>query len=386
MVGRVSFESQSLPPGAVDWYSKMWQALDADNIYPNSVEAAASGDLYQIGRVVNVHVTTLLELLRFTGDLRLLDRVDLSMQAARSQLRDTNNDGYLNWRWLHDPSNQQWYGDDHHAMDEQMTHGLIAAVAWAYQANRDLTSPGGVDYGERADFWLAYLKNDFEPKWREREETGGFDYLYALLMHPYFQTIRYFHYMGLLTGDAGYTTESRKLASAITNEFRVVQTREGPAFVWGEGVRSHDFTVRFLQPTIYASYVVQTAQELALEGMLPFADLTFMTRLARTITGFVIDDGDKSFALDVGGHRPILDLDAAPLLPHDPGFARLTVDQWGIMNFGALAAFDTTGTIARVNREVFDHLEDDGPPRRIYMPSAFIIQSYLDEYMSRVVR
>lgn len=373
-----TFDASTLPPDARVWYDRFWTALRAPGIYPNSLEAAATGDLYQIGRVVNVHVSTLLQVFRLTGDLALLDEVDKPMQVARSTLRDTNGDGYLNWTWLHDPDNSQWYGDDYHTMDEDMTHGLVAAVAWAYRQNRDQVSPGGVDYAERADFWLGYLKDDFEPKWRARSRTTGYDYLYTELMHPYLQTVRYFHYMGLLTGDDGYTAEAQSLADALKDEFLAEPTDSGPAFVWGQGIQGEDSYVHYFQPTIYAAYTVQTVLELASEGMEPFASTEFLTRLARGIATFVIDNGATDFAVDVGGQRPFADLAAAPLPPHDPGYDRLTSAQWGIMPFGSLAPFDASGKVAEVSAAVYAALERGQPPRRIYLPAASFISALLE--------
>lgn len=368
-----AFDLSTLPADARLWYERFWSALRSPNIYPNSLEAAASGDLYQIGRVVNVHVSTVMQVFRITGDLGLLDEIDRTMQVVRSTLKDTNGDGYLNWTWLHDPGNSQWYGDDYHTMDEDMTHGLIAAVAWLYQENRDQVSPNGVDYSERADFWLGYLQNDFEPKWRARSKTTGYDYLYTELMHPYLQTVRYYHYMNLLTGDPGYGTEAQKLADALNSEFLAVPTPNGPAFVWGQGVQGEESYVHYFQPTIYAAYTVQTILELAAEGMQPFTSLPFLTELARGITTFVIDNGATDFAVDVGGQRPFADLAAAPLPPNDPGYERVTRDQWAIMAFGSLAPFDDSGKVADVNAAVYQRLERGVTPRRIYLPAAFFV-------------
>lgn len=365
------FDRGSLPEQARTWYDKFWTALEAPNIYPNSRDAAATGDLYQIGRVVNVHVSTVMAVFRATGDLGLLDEIDRTMQVARSTLKDTNGDGYRNWRWLHDPNNPEWYGDDYHTMDEDMTHGLIAAVAWLYQQNRDQASPNGIDYGERADFWLGYLKNDFEPKWRARSATTGYDYLYTELMHPYLQTVRYYHYMGLLTGDPGYAAEAQKLALALESEFLQEPTAGGPAFVWGQGIEGEESYVHYFQPTIYASYTVQTILELAADGMQPFTSPSFLTQLARGITTFVIDDGSSDFAVDVGGQKPFGDLTAAPLLPNDPGYERVTAAQWAIMGFGSLAPYDASGKVAKTNEGVYRAIERGPDPRRIYLPAAF---------------
>src|SRR5690606_28142148 len=351
-------------------YEDVLRTLSRSDYYPDAVAAAETGNLYQIGRVVNVHVTTLLTLFRYTHDLRLLDAVDLAMQAARATLADTNGDGYRNWRWLQDPRNPKWYGDDYHVMDEIMTHGLVAAVAWAYQNNRRLVSPAGIDYGERADFWRRYLKNDFEPKWQARNDVTDYRYLRVDLMHPYLQAIRYYHYMGLITSDNRYTERAEKLAEDLLRELHEVSTDGGPAYVWGMGLRTKGSAVRYIQPTLYANYTVLTMQELALEGMQPFADPEFMPKVARTITNFVIDNGSEDFSLDIGGNRAVAGLDAAPHIADDAAYERATRAHWVIMSYSSLAHYDATGTIAEVNRETFIAMERSrNSPRRIYIPA-----------------
>lgn len=377
MRGDPAFDQATLPSDVNVYYQDVLDTLNRPDYYPNSIEAALTGDLYQIGRVVNVHVTTLLTLFRYTHDLQLLDAVDLTMQAARSTLSDTNGDGFRNWRWLHDPRNPQWYGDDFHVMDEIMTHGVVAAVAWAYQNNRGLTSPSGIDYGERADFWRRYLKNDFEPKWQARNNVSSLRYLRVDLMHPYMQAIRYYHYMGLITGDSGYTDEAQRLANDLLREIKEVPTASGTAYVWGMGLRSKGSAVRFVQPTLYANYTVQTMQELALEGMAPFADSDFMVKVARTVTTFVLDNGADDFAVDIAGNRSLGGLDPAPFIPNDAAYNRLTRAHWAIMSYAALAHFDSTGAIEETNLAVFRSIERSTQvaPQRIYLPAAFVITS-----------
>lgn len=380
MRGDMEFDQSAIPPDLAPYYQDVLDTLELPNYYPNALAAAETGDLYQLGRVVNVHVTTLLMLLRYTGDLRLLDAVDVPMQAARAALEDTNGDGYRNWRWLHDPRNPQWYGEDFHVMDEVMTHGLVAAVAWAYQTNRRLTSPAGINYGERADFWSRYLRNDFEAKWKSRNGTSGYGYIRVDLMHPYLQSIRYFHYMGLLTSDEGYTRRAQNLALDLLEELREVDTSTGPAYVWGMGLRTKGSAVRFTQPTLYANYTVQTMQELALEGMEPFAEPDFMTKVARMVTTFVFDNGTSDFSIDIAGNTAIQGLEPAPYIPNDAAYDRLTRAHWAIMAYSALAHFDSTGEIASMNLAIFSAIErpSSSVPQRIYIPAAFVITGLAD--------
>lgn len=375
LLGDPDFTEEQLAPEARQWYQRFLFAATSPLQYPDAIGSAASGDLYQLGRIVNVHVSTLLAVYRATGDLRLLDEMDRVMEPARATLRDTNEDGYRNWRWLKDPGNRVWYGDDTHVMDEAMTHGLIAAVAWAYQVNRDVASPMGVPYGERADFWADYLLNDFDPKWRDRDRiTTGYDYLFVELMHPHLQRIRYFYYMGLLTGDPGFDAQAKQLADGLLSDFHELHGEAGPALVWSQGVQAVGSYIHYLQPTIYAGYTTQTLYELAIDGLEPFADAVFLEEVAATLAQFVIDNGSRDFAIDVGGNEHVAGFDPAPLYPADPyGFSRMTDEQYAIQAFGLLAPFDDSGTIVEVSRQLYDRLEDPDAPQRIYAPAAIFL-------------
>lgn len=375
LAGSPTFREDSFEPEVQLWYRRLLRAATSPSQYPAAIDSARSGDLYQIGRFVNVHVSTLLAVFRKTGDLRLLDETDRMMQIARATLRDTNGDGYRNWRWLHDPGNGQWYGDDMHIMDEAMTHGLVAAVAWTYQLNRNLLSPTGIDYGERADFWKSYLLDDFEPKWREREGvTSSYDFIHVELMHPYLQLVRYFHYMGLLTGDAGYTTQAEQLTSQMADDFPEVTTERGTARVWGQGVRAANTYIGYLQPMIYAGYTTLAIYELGLEGVAPFADRIFVSQIANALVSFAFDNGADDFAVDVGGNRPIAGFDPAPLYPADPyGFTRMTDEQFAIQAFGLLAPYDDGGSLLDVVRRIYEQLEEPDDPIRIYAPAAIFL-------------
>ena len=373
--GDPSFDAASLPEGARIWYERFLAALASPDQYPDAVQAASTGDLYQLGRYVNTHVTTVLMVFRFTGDLHLLDAIDPIMQAARAQLKDYNHDGYLNWRWLADPNNKQWYGDDQHLMGEILTHSLVAAVAWAYQENRNLESPAGIDYGERADFWKNYLKHDFEAKWRKRDGTSGYDYLTGYLMHAYLQEIRYFHYMGLLFGEPGYKVEATKLASALKIDFHAVTTPAGPGYVWMQGVETENTNVKFAQPTIYASNTIQAAEDLALEGMAPFAEGDFMERIANTVSSLVMDNGSKDFAADIAGGKQFPGFVSLPAPPSEDAQSRVTDRVFAIIPLATLAPYDATGRIARISKQVYDTIETGRVPRRIYLPAAFFIDA-----------
>jgi hypothetical protein len=229
--GNPNFSSSRLPSEMRLWHSRLWEGIEkveaSENVL-NPEELAASGDLYKLGRFLNVYVTSLLTSLRVTGDLALLDEVDRLMEVARGELNDYNADGFLNWRYLNedaDSSSRPFYGDDYHVMDDILTHSMVAAVAAALHENAAFSTR----YAEHAAFWTNYLKNDFEAKWRTRNEVpSGFPFLTRDLTHPYAQWIRFHHYMYTLTGEVGYAREAARMAEQVAVFMREVYTLGGP--------------------------------------------------------------------------------------------------------------------------------------------------------------
>ena len=106
-------------------------------------------------------------------------------------------------------------------MDEILTHSLVAAVAAALEENAAFSEV----YAEHAAFWTDYLENDFEAKWRGRNDVpSGFPFIEKDLTHPYVQFIRYHFYMHKLTGDAGYQREAERMARLVTRQVREIYT------------------------------------------------------------------------------------------------------------------------------------------------------------------
>jgi hypothetical protein len=105
---------------------------------------AASGDLYTLGRGLNDYVTALLSAPRATGDLKFLDEVDRLLEIARGRLADANGDGFLDWRWLHDPSIWRWRASG--------KWGSVATMARYASAWRDrVWNNGTSSMAERVD-------------------------------------------------------------------------------------------------------------------------------------------------------------------------------------------------------------------------------------------
>jgi len=374
LVGDSAFDMSSLPAETQVWYRRFLYALDSSERYPNVRRAASRGDLYQLGRTVATDVTTILTVFRLTGDLRLLDKVDETMQVARQELRDTNGDGYLNWRWLHDRRDRTWYGDDQHVMDEIMTHGMVAQVAWTFRQNQDQTSPSGVDYEERADFWSDYLQ-EWEAKWRERNRTPtGFPFIYKNLTHPYLSLVRYLWYSYRLTDDEAYLREATRLAEALNDhEFRSFDTPYGPGLVFAHGITRENPSVDYLPPLSYAAYSTQILFDLSLEPFPPFTPETTLVPLANTIATKVIDNGSTDFAPTLGGSEALAGLDVPDDTPRTPDA------NWAISPIGELASFNRSDTIAEVNEQVYQRIERRDPerPDRIAIPAAMVIKDLI---------
>lgn len=369
--GNPAFVRTQLGSEARLWYDRFWAGLKSSSQYPNVMQSAASGDLYQLGRYVNVHVTTMLTAFRYTGDLALLDEMDRIMQAARGTLRDTNGDGFLNWRWLHDPNNGSWYGNDRHEMDESITHGFVAAVAWAYQANRDLKSPAGINYAERADFWTNYLKNHFEAKWRSRSRVSAssMGFLNSYLTHTWVQYTRYFWYMGKITGNSAYTNEAERRAGRFELNLKEVSVGGTTAYVYPWGMVSEGNAYPDLMPIVYGQYVTQAVQDLALDGSRTL-DLNDLKLFANGATNLMMT-GTNTFAPTVGGSASI----GGYPLKYTEG--PKTGEQWVIYAYApSLATADVSGKIASNAKQLNQTYESNqDAPRRVFMSAAAFLDA-----------
>ena len=349
--GDPNFTPSQLTPEMQEWHSRLLEGITRVNTFnpkvtPNTI--ALSGDSYAVARNLNVYVTSLLTSLRVTGDLAFLDEADRLMELARSKLADYNGDGFMNWRYLN-PSNPGIYGDDYGEMDEILAHSLVAAVAAALQANEAFNPR----YGEHAAFWLDYLQNDFEAKWRQRnDKPEGLPVLNFGLTHPYVQFIRYHHYMYQLTGDKAYEDEAERRAKLVLKQVREVFTPGGPGYVWDQRfLPESDAGALACQPLIYLQYTFQAFQDLAVEGMTVF-DTEFMQRVATTMTELVMLDGYKRMAPDICGgsfQRGLLSKASAPGIPyHYVNFPYATIGKW-----------DATGKLEQAVRDAYDDIDFD---------------------------
>jgi hypothetical protein len=318
---------------------------------------AARDDIYTYGRTLQTYVQSVLATFRMTGDLALLDHVDEIAAVMRTKLRDpwrdtldgtTTRDGYLNWVQRYVKSST-FHGKDVHKLDDMKSHGLVAMIAYALHANRDLASPGGRDYGASADFWRHYLVDHFEAKWRERNGIDDFPFLHHSEAHVYLTWARFHYYMWRLTGDARYGAEATRMADRVWDDFRPLETAAGTAYVWSRAVISDRGVNDLLQPVTYARYMFGDMMELHLEGFHRWADPEEMARIARTFTELIVDTNDplrRGFASDVGGGRPRAGL------PSDPGWSRMTPETYRASLLPFLSLFDASGKVSRISSEI----------------------------------
>jgi hypothetical protein len=365
--GDPSFSISSLSTTEQLWYDRLWAGIERPDQLANSW--ASSGDLYQYGRYLNLYLSHLMLALRTTGDLALLDEIDRLTRKMEAKLkdawRDGSTDGYLGWQWLNDSSESKYYGRDNHRMDEVMTHSVVAAVMYAFHVNRDLASPSGVDYGARADFWYGYLKNEFEAKWRDRNnKPSGFPFLDTnALAHPKVQYARYHYYMAQVSGDTSYRAEADRLAKLTDRNFVRTSSSSGPAFVWCHGTDD----CMYAQPTNYIRYTISAVADLALEGMAPFDAPDYLSYIANSVTAFVIDNGARDLAPDISGNvvREGIPIRSGTVGDRDRVYYALPL--------ALLGRYDGTGEIVNVVSKVYVNLESSVErPANIEFPAAML--------------
>jgi hypothetical protein len=384
--GDPRFDLDDLTPTQRAHYTKLLDELTDTNNQKAILEYAASDDVFVYGRRVHGYIQSTLTAYRMTGDLRLLDHVDTITERMRAELedgwRDTidgtdgTSDGYLNWVWRNDENDASRMGKDvGRQIDEMRTHALIAMIAYAFEQNRDLESPSGVDYGERADFWTDYLVNHFEAKWRERrnKQTG-----FPIMQHPgvstYYAWTKWHYYMAKITGDDAYLNEANRMARELRNGIRTVQTPTGPAYVWTGNLESMSSSRNYLQATSYASGVLGNVVTFHLDGFHDWASDEEPARYARTFTEFIMDTDDPNrngFARDVGGGVERAGIPASP----EDQWPRRTASTYVNYHYVFASAWDETGEIARVSTQIQERYSDLDTSR---LAAGLFVDSYLN--------
>jgi hypothetical protein len=372
------------------------------------VRRALGGDAYDYGRWLFQYNSALLVGLRSTGDLRFLDEVDAVAQLMRAELSDswcdgvarsvdvnirygtvTSPDGFENFRL------RSGGGRDHCRdtgdLNEALVHGHLAMVMYAYHVNRYAASPSGIDYGERADFWLAYLRDDFEAKWRLRSGAAwpDMDFIDLKFCHTYTQMILYYQFLGMRLQDDGssdaapYLRQAMRLTDAMFDVpyvpgvrpggFIDVDTPEGPAVVYSFGapgnVEVESVSLEACAVT-YARYLATSVLALHMEGVDRWDD-AIVTRLANGIAHFVFDTeplaGDRPLAAGVTSTSTIAGL--PPTTTRD----RNTLDHLAVTPFAAYSVWNESGKIERIALETFAAIESDvDKPQQVFIPAGML--------------
>ncbi|MBA3890763.1 MAG: hypothetical protein H0X64_09535, partial [Gemmatimonadaceae bacterium] len=372
-------------------------------------QRAARDDSYDFGRWLFQYNSALLLGMRISGDLRLLDEVDLVAQTMRAQLRDgwcggrsggvevnvrygtvSVPDGYLNFRWRGEHSLH--HCRDTADLDEGLIHGHLALVMYAYHANRHLESPSGIDYGERAEFWLDYLRNHFEAKWRGRSSTRwpAMDFIDAKFCHTYLQMTLFHYFVGKRLQDDGsedagpYLRQALRLSDGMFDVpyipgeqpggFVDVQTPLGEAVVYSFGAPGDvDVTPTHLEgcAMTYARYMLASVLNLRLESFSRWDD-DIMTKIARGLAHFMLDTDDvtersEPFAAGVAGDE------GAAGIAGTEYRTRSSAADFNLAPFAAFAAWDSSGRIADLTLQVLEEEEpDQDRPEQVFIAASML--------------
>ena len=342
-------------------YDRLWAELSDPAQFSEILRLADRDDLFTYGRQLQSYIQSILTAFRVTGDLELLDHVDIIMERMRAQLdygwRDTNDDtdgtwgDYLMWVWRCS-SGPSVYGKDNR-IDDLKTHALIAMVAYALEVNRDLTSPGGRNYAAHADFWKHYLVDHFEAKLRDRFNKAGsvFPITAHSDGHSYYSWTKWHLYMGLLTGRDGYLAEANRMADILWGEIHSADTASGPAYVWTSNISQLSSSRNYLMTTSYAHSIYGDVVTFHFEGFHNWAQEEHLQAYARTITQFVFDTSDivrNGITADIGG-----DVDQAGI-PSDSDRPRRTARAYTAYQYALISPWDESGRIYDVSHVVQD--------------------------------
>ena len=385
--GNPNFSTSNLSSEERLWYKRLWAALRHSDPSSKASSQARSGNLYDYARPLNETITVMLYAFRATGDLRLLDEIDRHLQLMRKELRTTwvdvngnsvtPNDGtkdFRRWLFLRDSSD---YGKDTRIMDAVMAHALVAEAAYAFMLNRDLSSPSGVPYGQRAEFWREYLVNDFEQIWRIRTGETGKDYWDHQVSHSWGSNVRWLYYMGQLTDEAAYHQEALVKGRALVNNQLDVSTPAGTAKIWSHKLFDYSYG---LQAFVYVRYDWMILTSLHLDGFTLY-DRSLLEKHAVTLSHFMMDNGSTDFSFDVGGMQDrtgtrLTDNTRYLIRTRDPWdgssltYARETRSRYATSALTQLAAFDPSGKIRTVSEAVYRAVESElDNPRRPFIPA-----------------
>jgi len=286
-----TFSRSKLTTAQQSWYDLAWQ--HSTGCLSTVQTRSLYDDTYTYGRSIGDFNAFMLMGLRATGDRQFLDRVLVVTDAMRTKLADADDacvggatDGYLDWRWRAIGAGSYsctntggFYGSDHHQLDEAMTHGNIAMVAYAFWLNRDVDTA----YASRATFWTNYLQNHWEKKWTQRvggnRSTAWLDGsgMYKHEAHVVANLMRAAYYLWKISGDSFYKTtadvlQGRSAANCVANP------NVPTAYSWHHQV---DNTTTW-QAINYAEYTSSVFCDLHFDGYAPYASTTEIQKFMST--------------------------------------------------------------------------------------------------------
>jgi hypothetical protein len=415
LLGSPNFSRDDLTDKQRLWYDRLWAAMRNPDQNPSADWMAGTDDAYQYARGLFTHNSSLLLGLRATGDLRFLDEVDQLMQDVRSELYDGwcggvsnsvnkgdydtmyGKDGYLNYRRRH--GDGDIYCRDVADLEETLLHGHIAMVMYAYHVNRDLESPAGVDYGERADFWLDYLVNHFEAKWRDRSNASfpDMNFIELKFCHTYNVFNLYYYYVGKRLQDDGSPKAAAYLeyAELMTDRmfdtpyepneagsgFVDTSTPMGDAVVYTFGAPGRQLNSDSVSldacPITYARYMTPAIVQLALEGFYRWDD-AMLSKVATGLAYFVMDtdpisDSDEPFAAGVTGNSTVEGI------PRSTYRTRESAKDYAISSLANMMPWDDDGKIWDISMQVYEDVESDlNNPERVHLPASFLLTSSIE--------
>ncbi len=301
-----AFSRAGLTTAEQRWYDLIW----AHNTGCASTVLTRSNydDLYTYGRSIGDYNTFMLMGLRATGDRAFLDRVKTITDSMRTKLRDADDacvggatDGYLDWRWravgmgYSCTNTGGFYGSDRHQLDDAMTHGNLALVAYAFVVNADIDTA----YASRAAFWTNYLVHHWEAKWIAR--AGGDSVkawmdnatgMYKHEAHVVANIMRAAYYLWKITGNPSYKARADALA-ALSAANCVPNPSVPTAYSWHHQVDNNDTW----QTINYAQHTSGVFSDLHVDGYTPYASDVVIKRFTSTYRDIVLGASAPTYQL-----------------------------------------------------------------------------------------
>jgi hypothetical protein len=334
-----AFSRAALGATEQQWYDLLW--AHSAGCSGTVITRSLYDDLYTYGRSIGDYNTFMLMGLRATGDRAFLERVRTVTDSMRTKLRDADDDcvggttdGYLDWRWravnmgYSCTNTGGFYGSDHHQLDDAMTHGNLALVAYAFRVNADLDTA----YAARAAFWTDYLLHHWEAKWIGR--AGG-DSLKAWMdnatgmykheAHVVANLMRAAYYLWKLTGNPFYKARADALAAQSAANC-VTNPNVTTAYSWHHQVDNTDTW----QTINYAQHTSGVFCDLHLDGYTPYAGDTEMAKFTSTYRDLVLAASAPGFQT---------------MAPNVYGSGTATSTSPGYGGVSAYARWDGTGTL-----------------------------------------